>query len=74
MNKRKQKTTKRKKQGVIKMPKLKFYDVKAKRSFTTDKYTKVTKNNKKGRKIVMAKAKSPHSSITAWRIVSNTKM
>jgi len=56
------------------MPKLKFYDVKAKRSFTTDKYTKVTKNNKKGRKIVMAKAKSPHSSITAWRIVSNTKM
>ena len=54
------------------MPKeLKFYDVKAKKSFMTTKYTKMTKTNKKGRKITMAKAKSPHSDITAYRILSN---
>jgi len=46
------------------MPKLKFYDVKGKKSFTTDKYKVVTK---KGRKFAVAKAPS---GIEAYRIVS----
>jgi len=44
--------------------KLKFYDVKAKKSFMTDKYKMVTK---KGRKFAVAKAPS---GIEAYRIVS----
>lgn len=47
------------------MPKLKFYDVKSKKSFSTDKYTFVTKS---GRKFAVAKAPS---GIMAYRIVSN---
>jgi len=52
---------------------LKFYDVKAKKSFSTTKYSTVTKSNKKGRKIKMAKAKSPLSGNIAYRILSNKK-
>lgn len=46
------------------MPTLKFFDVKAKKSFTTDKFKVV----KKGRRR-FAVAKSPHSGIQAWRIM-----
>jgi len=49
------------------MPKLKFYDVKAKKAFTSDKYKYVTK---KGRKFAVAKAPS---GIMAWRIVGKAK-
>ena len=45
------------------MKKLKFYDLKAKKSFSTDKYTAKTK---KGRRFAVAK--TPSGS-TAWRIL-----
>ena len=44
---------------------LKFYDLKGKKSFTTDKYRTVVK---KGRKFAIAKAPS---GIDAWRIMGN---
>jgi len=44
--------------------KMKFYDLSAKKSFTTDKYTTKTK---KGRKFAVAK--TPSGS-TAWRIMA----
>jgi len=46
------------------MPKLKFYDVKAKKSFISDKYKIV---RKKGRRFAIAK--SPYSGIDAYRIL-----
>lgn len=46
------------------MKKLKFYDMKGKKSFSTDKYTAKVKS---GRKFVVAK--TPSGS-TAWRIMS----
>jgi hypothetical protein len=49
------------------MEKLKFYDVKAKKGFTTDKYKSVAK---KGRKFLVAKAPS---GVTAWRIAVKKK-
>jgi hypothetical protein len=52
---------------------MKFYDVKAKESFNTDNFKKITKITKNGRKIVIAKAKSPITGITSTRIISNTK-
>lgn len=48
------------------MVKLKFYDVKAKKSFTTDKFKTVVKGK---RKFVVAK--SPITGIQVFRIVSN---
>ena len=45
------------------MPELKFYDLKGKKSFITDKYKIVIK---KGRKFAVAKAPS---GADAWRIV-----
>ncbi len=45
------------------MPKLKFYDLKGKKSFHTDKYKIVTKS---GRRFAVAKAPS---GIESWRIV-----
>jgi len=50
------------------MPQLKFYDVKAKKSFVTDKYKIVVKKVNKGSRR-FAVAKSPHSNIEAWRIL-----
>ena len=47
--------------------KLKFYDLKGKKSFTTDKYTMVTK---KGRRFAVAKAPS---GIDSWRILGAAK-
>jgi hypothetical protein len=48
------------------MEKLKFYDLKGKKSFMSDKYKLVVK---KGRKFAVAKAPSGND---AWRIVSKT--
>ena len=52
------------------MPKLKFYDVKGKESFTTDKFELTTKTTSKGIKY-FAVADAP-SGIKAWRIVSES--
>lgn len=49
------------------MEKLKFYDLKGKKSFMSDKYKFVTKNVR-GKKRKFAVAKAP-SGIDAWRIV-----
>jgi hypothetical protein len=51
--------------------KLKFYDVKGKKKFSSDKYKKVTKNTKRG-KVQFAVAKAP-SGIEAWRILGRPK-
>ena len=50
------------------MPQLKFYDLKAKKSFTTDKYRIVSKSTKRGIKY-FAVAKAP-SGVDSYRIVS----
>jgi len=50
-----------------KLEKLKFYDVKGKKKFTSDKYRIVTK---KGRRFAIAKAPS---GIDAWRILGKKK-
>jgi len=50
------------------MPKLKFYDVKGKKSFTKDKYRLTSKTTRAGKRY-FAVAKAP-SGIEAWRIVS----
>lgn len=47
--------------------KLKFYDLRAKKSFTTDKYTLKTKS---GRNFAVAKTASGS---TAWRILAKKK-
>ncbi len=46
------------------MPKLKFYDLKAKKAFVTDKYTIVNKNGRR-----FAKTIAP-SGVVSMRIVS----
>lgn len=48
--------------------KLKFYDIKAKRSFETDNYRVEVVDSKRG-KIKIAKAVSPYTGITATRIL-----
>lgn len=50
------------------MPKLNFYDLKKKKSFTTDKYKLVGKRTKRGMRY-FAVAKAP-SKTESWRIVS----
>jgi len=50
------------------MPQLKFYDVKGKKSFTTDDFEIVKKETTRGVKF-FAVADAP-SGIKAWRIVS----
>jgi hypothetical protein len=50
------------------MPKLKFYDVKGKKSFSTDKYKFTSKKTMAGMRY-FAIADAP-SGIQAWRIVS----
>jgi len=52
----------------FRMPRLKFYDVKGKTSFTTDKFTLTSRRTTKGM-TYFAVAKAP-SGIKAWRIVS----
>ena len=53
------------------LPKLKFYDVKAKKGFTSSKYKIVVKNTKRG-KVNFAVTDAP-SGIKSWRIVSKGK-
>jgi hypothetical protein len=53
---------------VVKLEKLKFYDVKGKKKFTSDKYKYVTKKTKRG-PVRFAVTKAP-SGIESWRIVS----
>ena len=48
--------------------KLTFFDVKTKRKFSTSKYSVVKKRTKRG-SVTMAKAKSPYSGITCYRIL-----
>jgi hypothetical protein len=50
------------------MPKLKFYDLKKKKSFESDKYKLITKKTSKGTKY-FAVCKNP-SNTESWRIVS----
>ena len=50
------------------MPRIKFYDVKGKKNFSTDDFRLTIKNSGK-RKIYFAVASAP-SGIKAWRIVS----
>lgn len=53
------------------MEALKFYDVKKKKSFTTDKYKVVNKKNSKTKKMMkFAVAKAP-SGIEAWRVLGS---
>ena len=51
------------------MPKLKFYDVKAKKSFMTDKFRLESRKSKSGRVTNFAIAVSPLSGIESFRIV-----
>ena len=46
---------------------LKFYDVKGKKSFTTDKYRTTTRN---GRRFAVAKAPS---GVESWRVLGMAK-
>lgn len=50
------------------MPKIKFYDVKAKKSFETDKFTKFTKGGTE-----FAQTESPITGIKATRILGRKK-
>ena len=52
------------------MPKLKFYDVVAKKSFITDKFRTEVRTSKKGRKTRFAIAVSPFSGNESFRIIS----
>ena len=49
------------------MPKLKFYDLRKKKSFITDKYTFKSKRTKRGM-TYFAVAQAP-SGVASWRIV-----
>ena len=52
------------------MPKLKFYDVKKKKRFTTDRFVfKTRRNTRTKRTVYFAVANAP-SGIKSWRIVS----
>ncbi len=48
--------------------KLKFFDVKAKKAFETDKYELVEKTSSKG-VVIFAVATSPYTGIKSWRII-----
>ncbi len=52
------------------MPKLKFFDVKAKKSFTTDEFRVENRTSKSGRKTRFAIAVSPFTGNESFRIVS----
>lgn len=52
------------------MPKLKFFDIKAKKSFTTDKFKIEIRTSKSGRKTRFAIATSPISGIESFRIIA----
>ncbi|MEB3859659.1 MAG: hypothetical protein LRS43_00450 [Desulfurococcales archaeon] len=53
--------------------KLKFFDVKAKKPFETDKYEVEIRQQKSGRKVRIAFAKSPYTGIRVARILGPVK-
>jgi hypothetical protein len=53
--------------------KLKFYDLKKKKKFTTDEYKLVTKKGKKGRVMYAAVAKAPGGN-ECWLIVGKDRL
>ncbi|MEM0462560.1 DNA-binding protein CC1 [Pyrobaculum sp.] len=52
--------------------KLRFYDIKAKKSFETDQYEVVTKETARG-PMMFAVAKSPYTGIKVYRLVGKKK-
>ena len=52
------------------MPKLKFFDVSVKKSFTTDNFKTEIRTSKTGRKTRIAIAVSPFSGNQSFRIIS----
>jgi hypothetical protein len=52
--------------------KLKFYDIKAKQAFETDKYETVEKNTARG-PMIFAVATSPYTGIKVWRLIGKKK-
>ncbi len=52
------------------MPKLKFFDVSVKKSFTTDNFKTEIRTSKTGRKTRFAIAVSPFSGNQSFRIIS----
>ncbi len=52
-----------------KNPKLKFFDIKAKKPFETDEYEVKIYTQKSGRKVKIAFAKSPYTGIRVARII-----
>ncbi len=52
------------------MPKLNFFDVKAKKSFTTDEFRTEIRTSKSGRKTRFAIAISPFTGNESFRIIS----
>jgi len=55
-----------------KRQKLKFYDVKAKKSFSTNRYS-VVKRRVRGSTTTFAVAKSPFSGIKCYRVIKRGK-
>ncbi|MCE4613333.1 MAG: hypothetical protein F7C07_05830 [Desulfurococcales archaeon] len=53
--------------------KLKFFDVKAKKPFETDKYEVEIRQQKSGRKVRIAFARSPYTGIRVARILGPVK-
>lgn len=53
--------------------KVTFYDLKAKKKFSTSNYGIIEKQMKNGRKAIIAVADSPHSDVKGYRILKNVK-
>ena len=58
--------------GSMAKQKLKFYDIKAKQAFETDKYETVEKNTARG-PMIFAVATSPYTGIKVWRLIGKKK-
>ena len=52
------------------MPKIKFYDVKKKKGFTTDRFVFKTRRNPKTKRMTYFAVTTAPSGIKSWRIVS----
>jgi len=57
---------------VMSKQKLKFYDIKAKKSFETDKYEVMEKNTARG-PMLFAVATSPYTGIKVYRLLGKKK-
>lgn len=60
------------KKRVMPQQKLKFYDIKAKKSFETDKYEVMEKNTARG-PMLFAVATSPYTGIKVYRLLGKKK-